>query len=159
MVRNWYNPNLDYKWFVVPSLIAMITTIGVMIVTSLSVAREREQGTLDQLLVSPLTTWQIFIGKAVPALIVATFQATIVLAIGIWAYQIPFAGIAGAVLLYDGDLRFIAGGIRSVDFITLFNTTAGVYRRVCLYDARHSPFRLRFAGGKHASVAAKSDVD
>ncbi|EAB9436678.1 ABC transporter permease, partial [Salmonella enterica subsp. enterica] len=92
VVRNWYNPNLDYKWFVVPSLIAMITTIGVMIVTSLSVAREREQGTLDQLLVSPLTTWQIFVGKAVPALIVATFQATIVLAIGIWAYQIPFAG-------------------------------------------------------------------
>ena len=92
VVRNWYNPNLDYKWFVVPSLIAMITTIGVMIVTSLSVAREREQGTLDQLLVSPLATWQIFVGKAVPALIVATFQATIVLAIGIWAYQIPFAG-------------------------------------------------------------------
>mgnify|MGYP000009678941 FL=1 len=95
VVRNWYNPNLDYKWFVVPSLIAMITTIGVMIVTSLSVAREREQGTLDQLLVSPLTTWQIFIGKAVPALIVATFQATIVLAIGIWAYDIPFAGSLG----------------------------------------------------------------
>ena len=91
VVRNWYNPNLDYKWFVVPSLIAMITTIGV-IVTSLSVAREREQGTLDQLLVSPLATWQIFVGKAVPALIVATLQATIVLAIGIWAYQIPFAG-------------------------------------------------------------------
>ena len=84
VVRNWYNPNLDYKWFVVPSLIAMITTIGVLIVTSLSVAREREQGTLEQLLVSPLTTWQIFIGKAVPALIVATLQATIVLAIGIW---------------------------------------------------------------------------
>ncbi|MFO6427286.1 ABC transporter permease [Escherichia coli] len=83
VVRNWYNPNLDYKWFVVPSLIAMITTIGVMIVTSLSVAREREQGTLDQLLVLPLTTWEIFIGSAT-ALIVATFQATIVLAIGIW---------------------------------------------------------------------------
>ena len=82
VVRNWYNPNLDYKWFVVPSLIAMITTIGVMIVTSLSVAREREQGTLDQLLVSPL----------------ATFQATIVLGVGIWAYQIPFAG--SLVLFY-----------------------------------------------------------
>ncbi|WP_139104755.1 ABC transporter permease, partial [Salmonella enterica] len=61
VVRNWYTPNLDSKWFVVPSLIAMITTIGVMIVTSLSVAREREQGTLDQLLVSPLPTWQIFV--------------------------------------------------------------------------------------------------
>ena len=76
----------------VPSLIAMITTIGVLIVTSLSVAREREQGTLEQLLVSPLTTWQIFIGKAVPALIVASFQASIVLLIGIFLYQIPFAG-------------------------------------------------------------------
>lgn len=54
VIRNWYNPNLDYKWFVVPSLIAMIVTIGVLIVTSLSVAREREQGTLEQLLVSPL---------------------------------------------------------------------------------------------------------
>ncbi len=92
VVRNWYNPNLDYKWFVVPSLIAMITTIGVMIVTSLSVAREREQGTLDQLLVSPLATWQIFVGKAVPALIVATFQASIVLGVGIWGYDIPFSG-------------------------------------------------------------------
>lgn len=92
IVRNWYNPNLDYKWFVVPSLIALIATIGVMIVTSLSVAREREQGTLEQLLVSPLNTWQIFIGKAVPALIVATFQATLVLLIGIFGYQIPFAG-------------------------------------------------------------------
>ncbi|WP_407656491.1 ABC transporter permease [Limnobaculum zhutongyuii] len=92
VVRNWYNPNLDYKWFVVPSLIAMIVTIGVLIVTSLSVAREREQGTLEQLLVSPLTTWQIFIGKAVPAMIVAMFQASIVLVIGIFFYQIPFAG-------------------------------------------------------------------
>jgi ABC-2 type transport system permease protein len=97
VVRNWYNPNLNYKWFVVPSLIAMITTIGVMIVTSLSVAREREQGTLDQLLVSPLATWQIFIGKAIPAQIVAIAQATIVLAVGIWGYQIPFSG---SVLLF-----------------------------------------------------------
>ncbi|WP_077293647.1 ABC transporter permease [Yersinia proxima] len=108
VIRNWYNPNLDYKWFVVPSLIAMITTIGVLIVTSLSVAREREQGTLEQLLVSPLTTWQIFIGKAVPALIVATFQATIVLFIGIFFYQIPFAGslalFYGTMLLYGLSL-------------------------------------------------------
>nr|UKE83597.1 ABC transporter permease [Pectobacterium sp. PL152] len=92
VVRHWYNPNLNYKWFVVPSLIAMIATIGVLIVTALSVAREREQGTLEQLLVSPLSTSQIFIGKAVPALIVATFQATIVLLAGILIYHIPFAG-------------------------------------------------------------------
>ncbi len=102
VIRNWYNPNLNYKWFVVPSLLAMITTIGVMIITSLSVAREREQGTLEQLLVSPLTTLQIFIGKAIPALMVAVFQATIVLLFGIFLYQIPFAG--SLVLFYSAML-------------------------------------------------------
>ncbi|WP_159565758.1 ABC transporter permease [Budvicia diplopodorum] len=108
VIRNWYNPNLDYKWFVIPSLIAMIVTIGVLIVTSLSVAREREQGTMEQLLVSPLTTWQIFIGKAVPAMIVAIFQGSIVLTIGILAYQIPFAGslpmFYGTMIIYSLSL-------------------------------------------------------
>lgn len=92
VVRNWFNPNLDFKWFVLPSLVALITTIGIMIVTSLSVAREREQGTLDQLRVSPLTTLQIFIGKAIPAIIVATLQGSMVLLAAIIAYQIPFQG-------------------------------------------------------------------
>lgn len=158
VVRNWYNPNLDYKWFVVPSLIAMITTIGVMIVTSLSVAREREQGTLDQLLVSPLTTADLHRQSrtGVNCRHLPGHHCA-----GDWYLGVsnPLRRIAGAVLLYDGDLRFIAGGIRSVDFITLLDTTAGVYRRVCFYDARHSPFRLRFSGGKHASMAAKPDVD
>ncbi len=98
VIRNWYNPNLDYKWFVIPSLIAMIATIGVLTVTSLSITREREQGTLEQLLVSPLNTWHIFIGKAVPALIIAILQATLVLLIGIFCYLIPFAG--SLALLY-----------------------------------------------------------
>ncbi|SUG89310.1 ABC transport system permease component YbhR [Salmonella enterica subsp. enterica] len=159
VVRNWYNPNLDYKWFVVPSLIAMITTIGVMIVTSLSVAREREQGTLDQLLVSPLTTWQIFVGKAVPALIVATFQATIVLAIGIWAYQIPFAGSLALFLFHDGDLRAVAGRLWLTDIIALRHATAGVYRRFCLYDASDFALGVCLASGKYAGLAAKPDVD
>lgn len=90
--RNWYNPNLDYKWFVLPSLVALITTIGVMIFTALSVAREREQGTMDQLMVSPLSTGQIFVGKAVPAMIVAILQGTMVLLAAIFAYRIPFSG-------------------------------------------------------------------
>lgn len=92
IVRHRYNSNLDYKHFILPSLVALITTIGVMIVTSLSVAREREQGTLDQLRISPLMTWQIFVGKAIPAIIVATLQGTIVLIASIFIYQIPFQG-------------------------------------------------------------------
>lgn len=98
IVRNWFNPNLDYYWFILPALIALITTLGCMIVTAMSVAREREQGTFDQLLVSPLTPGLIMIGKAIPAIIVATIQATIILLVSIFFYRVPFQG--SFVLLY-----------------------------------------------------------
>lgn len=52
-VRHLYNPNIEFSWHILPSLVAIITTIGCLIVTALSVAREREEGTFDQLLVSP----------------------------------------------------------------------------------------------------------
>ncbi|WP_347986192.1 ABC transporter permease [Methylomonas sp. AM2-LC] len=92
LIRNRYNPNLDYVRHIVPSLVAIITTISTLIVTALSVAREREQGTLDQLLVSPLTPGMIMVGKTVPAMIVAMLQATIILLAGIFIYKIPFVG-------------------------------------------------------------------
>lgn len=92
VVRHWFNPNLDYVRHIIPSLVAIITTISSLVVTSLSVAREREQGTFDQLLVSPLTPGMIMVGKIVPALIVAGFQATLVLIAGVFIYRIPFQG-------------------------------------------------------------------
>jgi ABC-2 type transport system permease protein len=98
IVRHWFNPNLDYVRHIVPSLVAIITTISTLVVTALSVAREREQGTLDQLLVSPMTPAMIMVGKTVPALLVASFQATIILAAGVWVYRIPFQG--SVALLY-----------------------------------------------------------
>jgi ABC-2 type transport system permease protein len=98
LIRNWFNPNLDYKWFVLPCLVALITTIGCMVVTAMSVAREREQGTFEQLLVSPLTTGGIMLGKTIPALIIATVQATIILLAAIWIYGVAFQG--SLLLLY-----------------------------------------------------------
>ena len=105
IVRNWFNPNLDYVRHIVPSLVAIITTISTLVVTSLSVAREREQGTLDQLLVSPLTPGLIMFGKTVPALFVATFQATLILCAGVFVYHIPFVGSLG--LLYGSMILYI----------------------------------------------------
>ncbi len=159
VVRNWYNPNLDYKWFVVPSLIAMITTIGVMIVTSLSVAREREQGTLDQLLVSPprhLANFRRQGGAGAdrrhPA---GNYRA------GDWYLGLsdPVCRLAAAVLFHHGDLRSIAGGLWLIDFVAVRHPAAGVYRRVRLYDAGYSPVGVRLTSGKHAAVAAGSDLD
>lgn len=93
--HHFYNPNLDFKWFILPSLVAIITTIGTLIVTALSLAREREEGTYDQLLVSPLTPLYIMIGKAVPAVIVAMIQGTMITVIALVVYRVPFTGSIG----------------------------------------------------------------
>ena len=90
--QNWFNPNLEYRWFVLPSFVALISTLGCLIVTAMSVAREREQGTFDQLLVSPLTPGYIMIGKIIPALIITLIQASIILFASIVLYRIPFQG-------------------------------------------------------------------
>ena len=105
IVRHWFNPNLDYVRHIIPSLVAIITTISTLVVTSLSVAREREHGTFDQLLVSPLTPGMIMIGKSVPALMVAGAQATIILSAGVFIYQIPFQG--SLALLYGSMFFYI----------------------------------------------------
>lgn len=91
-VRHLYNPNIEFSWHILPSLVAIITTIGCLIVTALSVAREREEGTFDQLLVSPLTAGWIMAGKAVPGILVAVGQGTIVALAASFLYQVPFGG-------------------------------------------------------------------
>lgn len=104
LVRHWFNPNLEYRWFILPVLVAIITTLGSLILTALSVAREREQGTLDQLLVSPLTPGLIMVGKTVPALMIAFSQATLIALAAVFLYHVPFQG--SVLLLYVSMLCF-----------------------------------------------------
>jgi ABC-2 type transport system permease protein len=105
VVRYWFNSNLDYVFHILPCLIAIITSLSALIVTALSVAREREQGTLDQLLVSPLTPGMIMIGKIIPAIMVAVVQATIILSGAVFVYRIPFEGslplLYGSMIFYS----------------------------------------------------------
>jgi len=104
VVRNWFNPNLEYRWFMMPVLVAIITTLGSLIVTAMSIAREQEQGTFEQLLVSPLTPGLIMVGKTVPAIIVAFGQATIIALAAVWVYGVPFHG--SVALLYVSMLFY-----------------------------------------------------
>lgn len=99
-IRNIYNPNLNYRWHILPSLVAIITTIGCLLVTALSVAREREEGTFDQLLVSPLTPAYILVGKAVPGVIIAVGQGSLIALAAVWVYQMPFNG--SVAVLFTG---------------------------------------------------------
>lgn len=104
--RNWFNPNLLYYWFNVPNLSGILTMLIGLTVTALSVARERELGTFDQLLVSPLQPIEILIGKTIPALIIGLFEGTIIVSAAIFIFRIPFVG--SLPLLYFSMFVFIS---------------------------------------------------
>lgn len=107
--RAWYNPNLESRWNMLPALIAALSMLQTLLLAALSVAREREQGTFDQLLVTPLTPMQILIGKAVPSILVGLLQSTLIfLVIRFW-FQIPLNG--SVWLLYLGLLSFTTAAV------------------------------------------------
>ena len=103
-VRDWFNPTLDPQWFILPGLVAVLSLVVSMLVASLSLARERELGTFEQLLVTPLRPLEIMLGKAVPAAIVGLVEAHIVIAAALLWFRLPFAGslalLEAALLVY-----------------------------------------------------------
>lgn len=98
-IRHWFNPNLIYRWFIVPSLAGTLAMFTSLIVTALSIARERELGTFDQLLVSPTTPTEIIVAKAAPALVIGTTLGMLMVGAGVFAFGIPFTGSLGLLFL------------------------------------------------------------
>ncbi len=104
-IRNWYNENLQSQWFIIPGIVGLLTLVVTMLVTALSVARERETGTFDQLLVTPLRPIEILIGKAIPGIVIGLVQASIIILLAVLFFDIPLRGNIGA--LYLGLILFI----------------------------------------------------
>lgn len=91
-VRHWFNPNLIYRWFVVPALSGILVFFSALMITALSIARERELGTFDQLLVSPTTTLEIIVAKTVPALATGAVLGLMMIAAAVFLFGVPFNG-------------------------------------------------------------------
>lgn len=91
-MRAWYNANLETRWYMIPSLIGTLTFLQTLLLTAMSVAREREQGTFDQLLVTPFRPAEIMVGKALPSVLIGMIQATLILLVAQLWFHIPFAG-------------------------------------------------------------------
>lgn len=104
--RNWFNPNLLYYWYNVPSLCAILSMMTSLAVTALSVARERELGTFDQLLVSPMLPIEILIGKVLPAIFIGMAEGSLIIFAAIFIFQIPFTG--SFLWLYLGMFIFVS---------------------------------------------------
>ncbi|SDK03379.1 ABC transporter permease [Aliiruegeria lutimaris] len=92
IVNHWFNPNLLYLWFTMPGLVVIITTISGLGLTAQAVARERELGTFDQLMVSPLRVPEILIGKVIPPVLVGFINATIYMVLISTLFGVPLTG-------------------------------------------------------------------
>ena len=90
--RHWFNSNLNYRWFMVANLSAVLGMMMCLVVTSLSIAREREMGTFDQILVSPMSPTEIIIAKAMPGMLAGYVVGSIIAALAVFVFGAPFTG-------------------------------------------------------------------
>jgi ABC-2 type transport system permease protein len=119
--RIWFNPNTSYIWYNIPCLVAILAMLTCLVVTTQSVSRERELGTFDQLLVSPLRPFEILIGKVVPGIIIGMIESLLMLVIGVWMLGVPFTG---SFLLYVISLFVFTASISGIGlFISSISST------------------------------------
>jgi ABC-2 type transport system permease protein len=103
--RAWYNANLETRWDIVPSLIGTLTLGEMLLLTAMAIAREKEQGTFDQLLVTPFRPPEIMAGKAIPSILVGLAQSSVILLVAQLWFRIPFAG--SFLTLFSGVCLFL----------------------------------------------------
>lgn len=109
--RVWYNPDLVSNYFMIPGVIGMILYAITSILTATSVVRERERGTIEQLIVTPIRSWELVTGKVLPYIILAFINTFEVLAIGHWWFGVPIRGSLGLIVLSSGLLVLSGLGI------------------------------------------------
>jgi len=119
--RAWFNPNLESRWFFVPGIVGILTLLVTMLVTALSVAREREQGTFDQLLVTPLRPAEILVGKTLPGFIIGLAEASVIVLAAVFWFKVPLLG--SLFTLYTGIVLFLLSGVGVGLMISSFAVT------------------------------------
>ncbi len=119
--RTWFNPNTYYFWYNIPCLVGVLSLLTCLVVTTQSVARERELGTFDQLLVSPLSTREILIGKIIPGIIIGFLEGILMAVVGTLGFGVPFTG---SIWLFMFSLLIFVASISGVGlFISALSAT------------------------------------
>jgi len=109
--RVWYNPELKSVNFIVPGLIAVILMMLAALLTSMTIVRERERGTIEQLVVSPVLPHELIVGKLIPYVIIAFFDILLVIAAGRLIFKVPLVGSPILLLFFSGIFLAAALGI------------------------------------------------
>jgi ABC-2 type transport system permease protein len=108
-VRPWYNPDLDSSTFIVPGIIGVLLAMMLILITSMAIVREREHGTLEQLVVTPIGKTSIMLGKIIPFVVVGYVQMTVILVLGKLLFDIPIRG--SIPLLYLLTFTYIVANL------------------------------------------------
>ncbi len=107
--RNWYNPNLDDRWYFVPGVMATVVLIATLSLTAMGVVRERELGTLERLMVTPLGRLEFVAGKLIPVAAIGLFDVALILVIAILGFDIPFRG--SFLALFAGTVLYLLSAL------------------------------------------------
>jgi ABC-2 type transport system permease protein len=120
-VRPWFNEGLDSQWYFVPGVIGNVMLILVMMLTAFAVVREREIGTLEQVMVTPIRRWEFILGKTVPFFLIGCFDATLIALVGTFWFGVPFRGNLG--VLAAGLVAFILAALGLGLFLSTVSRT------------------------------------
>jgi ABC-2 type transport system permease protein len=117
----WYNPDMISAYFMIPGLIGLILSAIMGIVTSTAVVRERERGTIEQLIVTPIRSWELIVGKILPYTILGLFDTVVIIAVGHWWFGVPVLG--SLLLIFLLSALFLLSGLGIGLFVsTVANT-------------------------------------
>ncbi len=108
-VRPWFNEGLESQWYFVPGVIGNVMLILVMMLTAFAVVREREIGTLEQIMVTPIRRWEFILGKTIPFFTVGCVDATLIALVGTFWFGVPFRGSVGVLIV--GLIAFILAAL------------------------------------------------
>lgn len=103
--RPWYNPDLRSRWFFVPGIIGSLTLVLVVNLTAFAVVREREIGTLEQIMVTPIRPAEFILGKTLPFFLIGLFDVSLIATVGTLWFQVPFRG--QILVLFAGAILFL----------------------------------------------------
>ena len=119
--RTWFNANLESRYFYVPGVIASIAFLLPIILTAQAIVREREIGTLEQIMVTPIRSWELMVGKTIPFALIGLLDAIMIAIIGVFWFGVPLRGNPLVLLL--GNLLFLMSSVGIGLFISTISST------------------------------------
>ncbi len=156
--RAWFNENLDSRNYFVPGVIVIVVSLVSLLLTSMAVVREKEIGTIEQIMVTPITPVEFILGKTLPFVLIGFVDVTLILFIGVLWFQVPLRG--SIVLLYFSTglylLTMLGAGL--LDFHDQRDAAAGDDEHVPLLLPGDAPFRLFVSDRQHAAADPMADV-